>query len=446
MFKNHFVFRLIRRFAFRCLAGSGLCLIFYFVYVAHHNHVEIERLLRDTQNEIQSQDGSPYASSGNTKNSKTEVKRTPPEHEHNHHDNAGHPDLTHVYTANGTLIESNEPLSQESIELYEWIRTGKITPAVEEQLRLHALDKKNVIQRVVSPDGKLHQVIVPRDSQYEEGDAILRSELDPPMLFDAPIKRSSPVVTIRGVDYSVPDEYHAIKDEYAREEYLHKFVWSVENGVSMAEVEKKVEKGELDFLLSDDHKRHVNQQIAMQERQKMLSGEIPLLSNKPPVKVSFLPDEGVNARPGWMIKQEAEVLASILTSTGGDNREILGGESISEDASGTPVRSDVPVSPSDLSDTVKPISPQSVEGIEKQLTPEGIESDLTKGLSADRFDKAQQLIDQYGTEEGLRRLREMDPEAARQFERGHPPQSPREQGEGSRTVPDGGQSESGSKN
>lgn len=39
-----------------------------------------------------------------------------------------------------------------------------------------------------------------------------------------------------------------------------------------------------------------------------------------------------------------------------------------------------------------------------------------KPLSPERFDKAQQLIDQYGTEEGLRRFREMDPEAAQQFE------------------------------
>lgn len=33
--------------------------------------------------------------------------------------------------------------------------------------------------------------------------------------------------------------------------------------------------------------------------------------------------------------------------------------------------------------------------------------------------KVQQLIQQYGTEEGLRRLRESDPEAAQQFEQEH---------------------------
>ena len=57
-------------------------------------------------------------------------------------------------------------------------------------------------------------------------------------------------------------------------------------------------------------------------------------------------------------------------------------------------------------------------------------------LSSEQREKAKQLFDQYGTEEGFHRLRESDPEAARQFERGRRP---------SRDVPDGGQSESGSK-
>ena len=37
-------------------------------------------------------------------------------------------------------------------------------------------------------------------------------------------------------------------------------------------------------------------------------------------------------------------------------------------------------------------------------------------LSKEQRERAQQLFDQYGTEEGLRRLREMDPDAARHFE------------------------------
>ena len=39
------------------------------------------------------------------------------------------------------------------------------------------------------------------------------------------------------------------------------------------------------------------------------------------------------------------------------------------------------------------------------------------GLSLEQRDQAKAFFDQYGTEEGLRRFREMAPEAARQFER-----------------------------
>ena len=55
--------------------------------------------------------------------------------------------------------------------------------------------------------------------------------------------------------------------------------------------------------------------------------------------------------------------------------------------------------------------------IDEGFTDESHSTPTGEPLSPDRFDKAQQLIDQYGTEEGLRRLRESDPDAARQFER-----------------------------
>ena len=79
--------------------------------------------------------------------------------------------------------------------------------------------------------------------------------------------------------------------------------------------------------------------------------------------------------------------------------------------------------------TLQPTTPQAAKNLE---------AELNEGLSVERFDKGRQLIDQYGTEEGLRRLRESDPDAARQFER-HPPISPRKQEENkepAREVPD----------
>ena len=83
----------------------------------------------------------------------------------------------------------------------------------------------------------------------------------------------------------------------------------------------------------------------------------------------------------------------------------------------------------------KPKLPESMVAPEKQLTPAEIEAELSKGVSPERFDKAQELFDQYSIEERLRRLRELresDPDAARQFERERSPKPARD-------VPDGGQ-------
>ncbi len=73
-------------------------------------------------------------------------------------------------------------------------------------------------------------------------------------------------------------------------------------------------------------------------------------------------------------------------------------------------------------------------------TAKNVKAELSEELSLERFDKGRQLIDEYGLEEGLRRLREIDPEAARRFEREDPSVSSREQGENrepSRDAPKG---------
>ena len=59
---------------------------------------------------------------------------------------------------------------------------------------------------------------------------------------------------------------------------------------------------------------------------------------------------------------------------------------------------------------------QEALAIPPDKSPKQIENEVNAGISPDSFDKMQQLIDQYGTEEGLRRLQESDPEAARRFE------------------------------
>ena len=335
----------------------------------------------------------------------------------------------YVYMAGGKYVYSVAPLDQEYLELHAWEITGEKTPYVEKYLKRRAENspyKGQVVQRIVTPDGQLHNVIVPYDRQYEEGDAILQSELDPPILEALEQDQYLPRVEIAGEP--IPDEYYAIEDLYERHEFIKKVMFSKQLKISMTALEAKIAKGEIDVSLSAREKETVNNNEAMEERGRILqSFAKPVPSDKPPVKVSFLPDDGEDALPGWMRKMQG-------TLPSGSSKAVSDGDysatdpfsegSINEDASGAPVRSDVPLSPSDLPEMVNPTpAPPSVADIAKQLTPQGIEAELTEGISTDPAAKAQHLIDQYGTEEGLRRLRESDPEAARQFER-HPPNRP----------------------
>jgi hypothetical protein len=420
----------------------------YVGYRTYQNHVEFKAFVSNAHPFNRSIEGGHVHSSNDhthggeglpvplNSNQTGEAGQAGSGHEHGHHLT---PSGEYVYEINGIPLYSDTPMSQEEIAVMEWVETGKMTPAVEEQLRLTEIMREqfklDVIQRVVTPDGTLHQVIVPRDAQYAEGDAISRSELDPPILEDQKSWWAGTKLIIEGVDYYPPEEYYSIADPYEREEYFNKFTWAIGYGISMAEVEKKVAQGELDFSLSEDARKHVDQSLAMVERSEMLAlGAPPPLSDKPPVKVSFLPDEGVFALPGWIRKEESQSLnvgRSILADGVEASGAIFDEGSLNGDASGASVRSDNPLSPSDLSGVVEPtFTHRSKPGIEtsnKTVTPptaENVETQLREQLSPERFDKAQQLFDKaqqligrYGSEEGLRRFREMHPEAAAQFER-----------------------------
>ena len=345
----------------------------------------------------------------------------------------------YVYKVGRGHIYTPVPFDREDIELQAWEITGEKTPYVEEFLKKRAENspyKGQVVQRIITPDGQLHKVIVPHDTQYEEGDAILRSELDPLILEAFEQDQRPAPVEVAGEP--VPDEYYAIEDPYERLEFIRKVMLSRISKTSLAEIEAKIAKGEIDVSLSARAKENVDNNEAMKERGRMLlSFAKPALSDKPPVKVSFLSDTAEDAMPGWMRKMQGTLPSgSGAPEFGGDYSvtDPFSEGSINEDASGAPVRSDVPASPSDLPDIVKPISPQSVTDIEKQLTPQEIASELIEGLPTNPADKAQKLIDQYGTVEGLRRLREVDPGAARQFERERSPKPVRD-------VPDSGESE-----
>ena len=69
--------------------------------------------------------------------------------------------------------------------------------------------------------------------------------------------------------------------------------------------------------------------------------------------------------------------------------------------------------------------------LKKQLTPEpptaaGIETQLSERFSPERLQKAREVLERYGPEEGMRRLREDDAEVAAQFERTRRDRNPAE--------------------
>ena len=415
-----------------------LC-VSYVGYRAYQKHVEYKAFMSDAQAFNRSiEEGHGHSSEASPHVGKVEVARKMSES--NYQKESEHDKTIFVSEGSGTKIETDRPMSKEYLEIQQWVTTGETTPYIEQKLKERAESPPFadlVVQRVITPDGQIHTVWVHRDYQYEEGDQILKSQLQPPE--EELLEHAS--IIIDDVEYDLPEEYYSIEDPYEREVYSKKFWWSVENGVSMAEVEKKVEKGELDFSLSKIEKGYIDEEVVREERHRLLL-QIPKppLSDKPPVKITFLPDEqrmqGEGALPGWARKEignrplgSGEAVSDGTYSAADPFSE----ESVNEDTSGAPVRSDVPVSPSDLPSMVEPKSPQSVADIEKQLTPQGIEAELSGELSTNPFDKAQQLIDEYGTTEGLRRLRESDPEAARRFER-------ERRGTPGRDAPDGGQS------
>ena len=132
----------------------------------------------------------------------------------------------------------------------------------------------------------------------------------------------------------------------------------------------------------------------------------------------------------------------------------ISSESIDEDIDVLPVRSEgTPVMPesktSVTSEHVHHKDEHRHEGTTlKTPVPaaaKDVEADGWEGLSLRQREQAKQLFDQFGTEEGLRHLRESDPEMARQFESDKSRPGREHRPAPSRNAPDGEQSESGSK-
>ena len=241
-----------------------------------------------------------------------------------------------------------------------------------------------VKKRVRTPDGETRTIWLPPGYDVKDGDGASEDLFNrlPPPNFEAAMAKG---IGIKNSDVPEGESIHShISDHFLSNLY----------GISVEEVRKRRENG--DVLMQV---KHIEIHPIAHPVEEFIDNE-PLSSPVP---------ENV--------------------SSGGTD----------EDTDTATARSDVSASPSDLSRAVEPTpSPSNVADIENQLPPAGIESELTEGLSVERFSKAQQLIDKYGSEEGLHRLREIDPDAARQFEQRHRPVPASD-------VPGGEQSESKSK-
>lgn len=419
----------------------GICFVAilsvsYIGIKTYQKHVKIAHVHPDFQTYNRSVDeryvhtSKDHTHGGEDKAASGKVKMA--ENEHNH--STRHNEFPHIYElSDGTYIESMEPKSKEELELDEWIESGKLTPYVEQELKRRAASQQEwemrVRQRVVTPDGNLGEVIVPADMQYEEGDAILQSELvtpeSHPNLFRENSWRGegffrSLLVDSEGDRHSLPDEYYEITDKYEREEYFRKFEASIDLGIPMDEVEEKIEAGELDVSLSDADKQYVDELsakfAATDERLRLLNatGQKPQLSDKSPVKVSFLPKTGYLPVPGWLRK-------GALSDVEADEPSIDESPSTLEASPKQPeaenqVNRDVAPSFSRSRDEA-----EDVPAMPDNLTPENIESQLKEQLSLEQFLKAQRLLDEHGPEKGLRKFREIAPDAGVQFDREREP-------------------------
>ena len=271
-------------------------------------------------------------------------------------------------------------------ELVDWSELSPEERATSEKFKNAPMK----LQRIQTPNGNVHFIELP-DIDLEGMQIVVPEEMASQPTFP-PTGSFPEVLSVRKSDIPEGEDV---------EEYIYKKRWALFLGVSVEEVGKQIERG------------HLPPRPSITERTPVI--EFP---------IEALIGDNDRSRSGSSVD---EALPSPVSD----------GE-LSENTRRVPVPADAPRPPSNLSDVLES-SHHSITGGEETKTPtpptaESIETQLREQLSPKRFDKAQQLIKQYGTEEGLRRLSESDPEAAQQFEQERSPKPARD-------VTDGEESE-----
>ena len=277
----------------------------------------------------------------------------------------------------------------------ERIPASEIEPEEGEGVTVWTADEM-APQLIELPNGHVIEILSVPGEEIQEGEAASLEELG------ARMAHRVTHIEMGGISYEVPIDIDP-------DVFDKKVSWAHNLQVPIEEIDRLIANGEL--IIKLDGSPRTPEELAINRK--------------------LYAQRAVKNKNRFDAKDQVPPKAAINTVFEGEN---------SEDARRTPVHDDASLSASDKSVGESTPSRRSEPGVEtsnKTPTPptaESIEAELSEGVSPERFSKAQQLIDQYGTEEGLRRLRESDPEAARQFQRERRPVP-------SRDVPNGGQSE-----
>ena len=179
-----------RRFSPYVIGGGIIALlsVTFLGYRAYRNHVEFKAFMSKSETfnrsiagqSVHSSEAAPEISAGQSE-SALALQSDGVDSEHN----ASAPAAAgkYVYKIAGFSIHTEEEMSQSDLEVEEWFITGKKTPAVEAYLKTHQKEVRldsQIMQRVIVPEGNMYKVIVPIGQEYDEGDAILPSELELP--------------------------------------------------------------------------------------------------------------------------------------------------------------------------------------------------------------------------------------------------------------------------
>ena len=237
-----------------------------------------------------------------------------------------------------------------------------------------------VSQWVELPDGEIVKTLAIPGMEIREGDRVSLQYIE-----NSKDNRGN-YIEVDGVRHDVSPE--AADDEYTREYALQKIVWAETLNTSVAEIEQMIANRELIVKLTHESMTPEETEINL----NLLRAVRPDL-----VEVEQAPSRS------WEIEPEA--VEAWLNNHLSELMEIKPGEAEAW-------------LNNHLSEPLLPGGADRLLPVQSDASPvSNQETDTHEGLSPERSDKAQQFIDQYGQEEGLRRLREMDPEAARQFER-----------------------------